>query len=72
VSEHLVVHHDHGLWVFHDDEHNLRDADFLALIVRIHNILGIHKFTIEFDCEGKPIDGVVATYDFGAPDTYVE
>ena len=43
----------------------------MDLVIRIRKDLGMNKFTVSFDSEGSGIDGAVATFDFGAPDTYI-
>lgn len=67
----LTVRHEDTLWTCHCDDQKLESVGFIDLVVLIQKELGVRKFSVHFDCDGKAIDGVVATFDFGDPDTYV-
>ena len=69
MSEYLTVRHEGNLWTCADDEHNFEAVGFIDLVIGIRKALGIHKFTVTFDCESSAIDGAVASFDFGPPDT---
>lgn len=71
MSEQLLVRHEENLWTCRCEGQHLESVGFVDLVVAIGKELGTQKFSIKFDCEGKAIDGVVATFDFGDPDTYV-
>jgi len=71
VSERVIVRHDGSLWTCVCEDQTLEGIGFIDLVMRIAEVLGVRKFSVEFDCEGKAIDGALATFDFGAPDTYV-
>jgi hypothetical protein len=71
VSEDLKVRHEGNLWTCVCEDEKLEGVGLVDLIVRIQKELRVRKFSIEFDCDGKAIDGVIATFDFGAPDTYI-
>jgi hypothetical protein len=53
------------------EDQKLENVGFIDLINMIKRELGVQKFAVEFDCDGKAIDGALATFDFGAPDTYI-
>ena len=72
MSEELVVRRDGTLWTCTADEQHLEAVGFIDLIIRVRKELQIQKFSVTFDCEGSGIDGAVATFDFGTPDTYVD
>jgi hypothetical protein len=67
----LTVRHEDTLWTCVCEDRKLESVGFVDLMVLIKHELGVQKFTVEFDCEGKAIDGALATFDFGAPDTYI-
>jgi len=69
MGENLTVRREGSLWTCEIGEHDLRAVGFIDLVVGIRKALGVHKFTITFDCEGSEIDGAIATYDFGPPDS---
>ncbi len=71
MSERLTVRHETDLWTCVYEGQKLESVGFVDLVVLIRKELGIRKFAIEFDCDGKAIDGVVATFDWGDPDTYI-
>ena len=68
---HMTVRQEGTLWTCACEDRKLESVGLADLVPLIKKELGVQKFTIEFDCEGKAIDGVVATFDFGAPDTYI-
>lgn len=67
----LIVRNEGNLWTCVCEDRKLESMGFVELVMRIQRELGVRRFTVEFDYEGKAIDGVLATFDFGAPDTYV-
>jgi hypothetical protein len=71
MSENLTVRHEENLWTCTDQQHRLEHVGFIDLVILIRKEMGIRKFTLTFDCDGKAIDGATATFDFGAPDTYI-
>ena len=71
MSENLTVRFENNLWTCTDKQHRVEHVGFIDLVIRIRNELGMRRFTLNFDCDGKAIDGASATFDFGAPDTYI-
>jgi hypothetical protein len=71
VGDELKVRHEGNLWTCFCEDQTLESVGFVDLIMLIEKKIGVRKFSVTFDCEGKAIDGTVATFDFGAPDTYV-
>jgi len=69
--EELTVRHEGTLWTCICEDRKLENPGFVDLIILIKKELGARQFSVEFDCEGKAIDGAIATFDFGAPDTYI-
>ena len=67
----LIVRQEGGLWTAMCEGRKLEGVELVDVVMRIQKVLGVQKFSVEFDYEGKSIDGVVATFDFGAPDTYI-
>ena len=67
----LTVRFEGGLWTCVCEDRKLESVGLVDLVVLIKQELGVRQFTMEFDCEGKAIDGALATFDFGNPDTYV-
>jgi hypothetical protein len=67
----LTVRNDGNLWTCVCEDQKLESVGFVDLVILIKKELGVRQFSVEFDCEGKGIDGVLATFDFGAPDTYI-
>lgn len=67
----LTVRHEGNMWTCICEDRRLEGVGFVDLVILIKRELGVRQFSVEFDCEGKAIDGVVATFDFGAPDTYI-
>ena len=67
----LIVRYDGSLWTCVCEDQKLESVGFVDLVILIKKELGVRQFSVEFDCEGKGIDGVLATFDFGAPDTYI-
>jgi hypothetical protein len=67
----LIVRQEGGLWTSICEGRKVEGIELVDVIMRIQRQLGVQKFSVEFDCEGKTIDGAVATFDFGAPDTYI-
>ena len=67
----LSVRHEGDLWTCVCEEQKLESVGFVDLIILIKRELGVRQFSVEFDCEGKAIDGAIASFDFGAPDTYI-
>jgi hypothetical protein len=67
----LTVRNERNVWSCICDERKLESVGFVDLMILIKQELGTRQFSVEFDCEGKAIDGALATFDFGAPDTYV-
>jgi hypothetical protein len=67
----LTVRFDRSLWTCVCEDRKLESVGFVDLMMLIKQELGVRQFTVEFDCEGKAIDGALATFDFGAPDTYI-
>ena len=67
----LKIRHEANVWTCNCEDQKLEGIGFVDLIVLIQKELGTRRFSVEFDCDGKAIDGVVATFDFGEPDTYV-
>ena len=67
----LTVRFEGSLWTCICEGRKLESVGFVDLIMLIKKELGVGRFTVEFDCEGKAIDSALATFDFGAPDTYV-
>jgi hypothetical protein len=67
----LTVRSEGTLWTCVCEDRKLESVGFVDLVILIKKELGVRQFSIEFDCEGKAIDGVTATFDFGAPDTYI-
>jgi hypothetical protein len=67
----LTVRHEGSLWTCVCEERKLESVGFVDLIMLIKQELRVRQFSVEFDCEGKAIDGVIASFDFGAPDTYI-
>lgn len=67
----LIVRHEANLWTCVCEDQKLESVGFVDLIILIKREMGVRQFTVEFDCEGKAIDGALATFDFGAPDTYI-
>jgi hypothetical protein len=68
--EKITVRHE-DLWNCVCEDRKLESVGFLDLVMLIKRELGVRQFSVEFDCEGKAIDGAIATFDFGAPDTYI-
>lgn len=71
MSENLTVRFEDNLWTCTDHQQRVEHVGFIDLVIRIRNELGLRKFTLNFDCDGKAIDGASATFDFGVPDTYI-
>jgi len=67
----VIIRQEGTLWTCVCDDQKLESVGLADLVPLIKKTLGVQKVTVEFDCEGKAIDGVVATFDFGAPDTYI-
>ncbi len=67
----LTVRFEGNLWTCICEDRKLESVGFVDLIILIKQELGVRQFSVEFDCEGKAIDGALATFDFGAPDTYI-
>jgi hypothetical protein len=67
----LTVRRDGNLWTCSGEGESLESVGLADLVIRIHRDLGLQKFVVVFDSEGSEIDGVVASFDFGEPDTYV-
>ena len=67
----LIVRQEGGLWTCVCDDQKFESPGFIDLVMRIKQELGVRQFSMEFDCEGKSIDGATATFDFGMPDTYI-
>jgi hypothetical protein len=67
----LTVRNDGNLWTCVCEDRKFESVGFVDLVILIKKELGVRQFSVEFDCEGKGIDGVLATFDFGAPDTYI-
>lgn len=67
----LTVRHEANLWTCVCEDRKLENVGFIDLVVLIKQELGVRQFSVEFDCEGKAIDGVIASFDFGVPDTYI-
>jgi hypothetical protein len=67
-----TVRNDGNLWTCVCEGRKLESVGFVDLMILIKKELGVRQFSVEFDCEGKAIDGVLATFDFGAPDTYIQ
>ena len=67
----LTVRHEGNLWTCVCEDQKLESPGFVDLMMLVKKELGVRQFTLEFDCEGKAIDGALATFDFGAPDTYI-
>ena len=67
----LIVRHEGTLWTCVCEDRKLESVGLVDLVILIKKELGVRQFTVEFDCEGKGIDGALATFDFGAPDTYI-
>ena len=67
----LTVRFEGNLWTCVCEDRKLESVGFVDLMILVKQELGVQHFSLEFDCEGKAIDGVVATFDFGAPDTYI-
>ena len=70
VSE-LTVRNEANLWTCVCEDRKLESVGFVDLMMAIQKELGVRRFSVEFDCEGRAIDGVLATFDFGVPDTYI-
>jgi|GEM_PF-6870111 len=71
MAEKLTVRRDGNLWTCSADGESLEAVGFVDLMIRIRRELNLQKFVVTFDSEGSIIDGAVATFDFGEPDTYV-
>ena len=71
MSERLTVRHEDDLWTCICEGQKLESIGFVDLMVLVSKELGTRRFSIEFDCDGKAIDGVTATFDWGDPDTYI-
>ena len=71
MKELLTVRTEHNLWTCVCEGRRLEAIGFVDLIGAIAKQLGVRKFSVTFDCDGRAVDGVSATFDFGAPDTYV-
>jgi hypothetical protein len=67
----LTVRYERNLWTCICEDRKLESVGFIDLIMLIKKELGVRQFSVEFDCEGKAIDGALAKFDFGAPNTYV-
>jgi hypothetical protein len=59
------------LWTSVCEGRKIEGIELVDVIMRVKQVLGVRQFAVEFDCEGKSIDGAIATFDFGAPDTYI-
>jgi len=71
MSEKLIIRRDGNIWICSGEGRTLEAVGFVDLVIRIRKDLGMNKFTVSFDSEGSGIDGAIATFDFGAPDTYI-
>lgn len=71
MNDALIVRYEDNLWTCVCEDGKFENVGFIDLVMMLERELGIRKFTLQFDCEGKAIDGATATFDFGAPDTYV-
>jgi len=71
MSEFLTVRAEGSLWTCICEGRKLESVGFVDLIAAIAKELGVRKFSVTFDCDGRAIDGASATFDFGAPDTYI-
>lgn len=71
MSEEFTVRNEGNLWTCTAKQRKLEHVGFIDLVTLIRKEMGVRKFTLTFDCDGKAIDGATATFDFGAPDTYV-
>jgi hypothetical protein len=69
--EEMTVRFDGSLWTCACEDRKLESVGFVDLMILVKQELGVRQFSVEFDCEGKAIDGAIATFDFGAPDTYI-
>ena len=67
----LVVRRDGNMWICSGDGPPLEAVGFIDLMIRIRKELRLRKFVVTFDSEGSEVDGAVASFDFGDPDTYV-
>ena len=67
----LTVRYEGTMWTCVCEDRKLESVGFVDLMILIKQELGVRQFSVEFDCEGKAIDGALATFDFGAPDTYI-
>ena len=67
----LIVRFEGTLWTCACEDQKLQSVGFVDLMILVKKELGVRQFSVEFDCEGKAIDGALATFDFGAPDTYI-
>lgn len=71
MDEFLTVRAEGALWTCVCEGRKLEAVGFVDLVVAISKELGVRKFSVRFDCDGRAIDGASATFDFGAPDTYI-
>ena len=55
MSENLTVRHEGNLWTCTDKQHKLEHVGFIDLVTRIRTELGMRKFTLTFDCDGKAL-----------------
>lgn len=67
----LTVRYAGNLWTCICEDRKLESVGFVDLMILIKRELDVRQFSVEFDCEGKAIDGALAAFDFGAPDTYI-
>jgi len=71
VAEILTVRREGNLWTCSAEGRSLEAVGFVDLMIRIRKDLRRQKFVVTFDSEGSEVDGVIASFDFGDPDTYV-
>ena len=71
MGDALIVRYEGNLWTCVCEDGKFENVGFIDLVMLLERELGTRKFTLTFDCEGKAIDGATATFDFGAPDTYI-
>jgi len=70
MKEFFTVRTERTLWTCVCEGRKLEAVGFVDLVTAIAKELGVRKFSVVFDCDGRAIDGASATFDFGAPDMY--
>lgn len=71
MGEFVAVRFERELWTCICEGRKLEAVGFIDLMSAIAKELGVRKFSVVLDCEGRAVDGAQVTFDLGAADTYI-